>query len=61
PHPAERFREIFKDSGYTHILVHSTVPTMRGVIDTELPAGSSHLLERDSKGGWTVVRSWKVR
>jgi len=60
PHPAERFREIFESGGFTHILVHSTVPEMQGVIDRELPVGFSHLLKRDDKRGWTVVRSWKM-
>lgn len=61
PHPAERFREIFEAGGSTHILVHSTVPAMQGVIATELVEGTSYLLKRDGKGGWTVVGSWKVR
>jgi len=34
---------------------------MQGIIDAELADGSSYLLERDGKGGWTIVRSWKVR
>jgi hypothetical protein len=58
---AARYREIFGNGGYSHVLVHSTTPDLLGVVGVALPEGASHLLSPDGKGGWTVVKSWQVR
>jgi hypothetical protein len=42
----------------THLLVHSQTAAVREVLDIDLPAGASHLLEKAADGGWRIVHSW---
>ena len=47
--------------GLTHILVHSQTAAVREVLDIDLPAGASHLLENANDDGWRIVRSWPYK
>jgi hypothetical protein len=51
-------RAIASLDGLTHLLVHSQTAAVREVLDIDLPAGASHLLEKAGPEGWRIVRSW---
>ncbi len=59
PKSVDRFRAIFQDRGYTHILLHSATPEVFRALGRKLPGGASHLLRSDGKGGWKVQHTWK--
>ncbi|MFQ5763437.1 MAG: hypothetical protein ACE5GT_00770 [Rhodospirillales bacterium] len=60
PSTVERFRSIFGEYGFTHVLVHSWTPETLRVLGLDLAAGRSYLLRSEDGGGWTVERSWKA-
>lgn len=59
PQTVEGFRSIFQKQGFTHVLMHSSVPEMHQVLGMDLPAGNSYLMKSDGRGGWKVQHTWK--
>ena len=56
---AEAIQGILAAQAVGAVLVHSLSPSVVAVFGPDLPAGASHLLLPDGRGGWRLVESWE--
>jgi hypothetical protein len=53
----QRFRDVFSNRAYTHILIHSVTPPLLEAIAIPFKTGMSYLLKSDGNRGWKTVRT----